>query len=779
MRALPKPIRHFALIAALAAALCACNTDDTGGGGEADAGSAPDGVTAEVSSGGSSDASTAARNNAPIDLAPEKKAFVAKLENVIKEADSLTIEQIIGKYQPQDAAKPVGKLGYDPLKAQWMDVIDKKLALNKDETAKLAKNGFVVSERWTKQTMAHALLDVFKKDLPILVTTDMILQALHASYDDILKGLEREVLFGSVQSALAKAHGQLAKDAKNASGDAKKAIDHADFFVAVARSLLAGSAVNTNAGATLDDEVANFLGHIKGLQLKQVVIFGTKRKMDFSQFKPRGHYEGDPKLEKYFRCMMWLGRADLRFMEFDAQSGQWVYHPAQVATSIALFNATTNGKAMPQWHQANDLITLMVGPVDYIDFSGVEALAKDFKLTAPADVFAADNETEDAIKKTLLGGKYGTQQIASHWLTTNPLSSKPTPLAPSFAFLGQRFVVDSYVFSNVVYDRVVHNGVKVKRRMPDPLDAMFVLGNNHALMLLKDQLQKHPYQGALHTLRFLVDSYDPTFWEDNLYNLWLAALRTLNKPTTTKNHPTAMHSTAWADKSTRTQLASWAQLRHDTILYAKQSYTGGVACEHPDGFVEPYPEFYGALAKMADISGQSLANAPFENKYFKTQVAKFFDNWKMHMLALQAIAKKELKGEQLSADDISFLKKTIVIENMCGGPIFNGWYTSLYFRADNFDKFKPTIADVHTNPNTLPPLGPPGVLHVATSDVNLMVFTSDKCGSPEAFVGPVFRYHEVDPGEIQRYTDSEWETMLKDGKAPGQPAWTSSFMVTK
>ncbi len=29
---------------------------------------------------------------------------------------------------------------------------------------------------------------------------------------------------------------------------------------------------------------------------------------DYTQYEPRGHYEGDPTLEKYFRCMKWLSR---------------------------------------------------------------------------------------------------------------------------------------------------------------------------------------------------------------------------------------------------------------------------------------------------------------------------------------------------------------------------------------------------------------------------------------------------------------------------------------
>ncbi len=56
---------------------------------------------------------------------------------------------------------------------------------------------------------------------------------------------------------------------------------------------------------------------------------------------------------------------------------------------------------------------------------------------------------------------------------------------------------------------------------------------------------------------------------------------------------------AWGRRLLSTQLASWAELRHDTLLYAKQSYTGGDTCEFPDAYVDPYPAFYARIAELA------------------------------------------------------------------------------------------------------------------------------------------------------------------------------------
>ena len=47
--------------------------------------------------------------------------------------------------------------------------------------------------------------------------------------------------------------------------------------------------------------------------------------------------------------------------------------------------------------------------------------------------------------------------------------------------------------------------------------------------------------------------------------------------------------------------ASWAELRHDTLLYAKQSYSAAAGCEYPDAYVDPYPAFYGKLEAFAGL----------------------------------------------------------------------------------------------------------------------------------------------------------------------------------
>src|SRR6185436_10824099 len=88
----------------------------------------------------------------------------------------------------------------------------------------------------------------------------------------------------------------------------------------------------------------------------------------------------------------------------------------------------------------------------------------------------------------------------------------------------------------------------------------------------------------------------------------------LSGPTTDARYLEAMRTRAWAMKSLNTQLASWTQLRHDSILYVKQSYTAMAKCFYPAGYVEPLPQFWARLETMARKSAELIEQTPFPDR---------------------------------------------------------------------------------------------------------------------------------------------------------------------
>src|SRR5262245_45934992 len=79
-----------------------------------------------------------------------------------------------------DSTRPyLDDLKLVPQKAEFFDLINQAIPLHDEELDLLTHNGFVVSERNQWQRFSHAYAWIYWKDLPVLVTTDSILQAVH------------------------------------------------------------------------------------------------------------------------------------------------------------------------------------------------------------------------------------------------------------------------------------------------------------------------------------------------------------------------------------------------------------------------------------------------------------------------------------------------------------------------------------------------------------------------------------------------------------------------
>ncbi|MFT5431658.1 MAG: hypothetical protein ACI9OJ_002355, partial [Myxococcota bacterium] len=733
-------------------------------------GSGVDGVTGSEGATGT-DGTEPVQPIGPVDpalLSEKEIEFKKQFQAVIDEAAVMTVPEAMAAYE--SSTPPVGALGYDPLVAGSMDLIDDTLALTETENAQLSKSGFAVSGRLSFDTFAESYTHVYNNDLPLFITTDSVLHAVHMSFDRILSIVETQALVPQMNDVLSKAHGALEGVGASQLGEATR---DADLFLTVARSLLAGEPVASVSGGPVDDEVAALLSKITEERLENIMIFGQGRKVDFSQFKPRGHYTETEVLQRWFKTMIWLARIDLRFREFDPFTETFIWNDRQIQVSWLLFKALEEGSAINGWGDINTLIGLLIGESDAMDMSHYP------QLIAEAGINSADDLTGDltALHTKLEEGRYGTQRINSHYLSTNPLSAEVTPLPLSFTFIGQRFVVDSHTFSNVVYDRIAVNGSKPLRALPSPLDAMFVLGADQALPLLADELDAWSYQGNLHTMRWLTDQYDETFWDNSQYNLWLSALRTLNVSTTDESWPASMRTEAWSHKTLNTQLSSWAQLRHDTILYVKQSYTGGVGCDYPKAYVEPYPAFYSALGRYSDTAAQVLGGVQFTEPAMGKHVAEYFKTFSEIMGHLEGMANAELADEPFTDEQQEMADAWIDMFPGCGDPTYEGWYTRLYFEQEQVKAIDYTVADVHTNPNEDGPLAPARVLHVGTGRTNLMIFTRNSCDGSQAYVGPVMNYYEHIEMGVNRLNDEEWELKMNSDTPPVRPAWTSSYFV--
>ncbi len=702
----------------------------------------------------------------PPDVESERQRLLAEIE--------ATRNMSLADFQSKYGIDYESLAPTNPTTIDHFDLIQaSSLALDGAEESKLTQDGFVITDRRSFPSFLYGYQTIYMEDLPLYVSADSILHALHSSYDEILKTVEVASLIGELNTMLSTMRTNLANGAAASLG--AQAEDDVDFYLAVAQSLLKDEIAAPVAGAD-PALVQTFFDAAKSANGWETrMMFGAVRDFDFSQFEARGHYRDSPELERYFRAMMWLGRIDLRMIETQPDHSQRFYR-RQVEGAYALL-ATMDSTAIDAWSRIDTTVEAFVGESDNMRVPELKALLADLRID---DASKLGTLADDDIVAAITAGGYGTQRISSH-IMINGLGEGTMPLNSTFMLLGQRYVVDSHVFSNVVYDRV--QGGSQRRMMPNPLDAAFAaLGNDQAGQYLASELNQYAYAPDLHAMRFLTDAHGEAFWTGNLYNRWLTALRALSPNAKTADPsahglPQIVATEAWGRRILNTQLASWAELRHDTILYAKQSYTGGASCEYPDAYVDPYPEFYAALVAFAQHGRQIAMNLDLTNSAVLANVVTYFDALEDVAGTLQEMAEYQLAGTELKEEHLAFINDAVVVQEGCGSPAgAEGWFARLYFDRVAGATFDPTIADVHTQPTD--EVGNPvgRVLHVGTAGPRLMVTTIETCTGPRAYVGLASSYYEHITENFERLNDEEWQNFVTR-TPPAEAPWLAPVVV--
>ena len=661
-------------------------------------------------------------------------------------------------------------LGYDPSTATNLKLIDSTaLALSSDESAILSRNGFVISKQRQFPNFMYGYETLYGMDLPLFVSADSIMNAVHRSYDAMLASLESGYLTKELGTLLLAMQQSLPGSA--GAGFSAEVVGDVDVYLAVARSLLADSLVSPIDPRRTAEVQALFTAARAAMAPGSVTLFGALQQVDFSQFAPRGHYEQIPALQTYFRCVMWLGRIELRLVTAD-QTGTPQFQ--RRALSGAFLLATLKDQVAKQGYQNVDsVIRFFVGEPDDMTPDQLTALLTTMNVRTPAEIAA---RTDAEFLGALAQFKSGVSRIAGQILEGGLHATAMLPR--SFLFLGQRYTPDSHVLSNVVYDRVV--GKPERRLMASPLDVAFAaLHNNQAGALLAPELARYGYASELAAMRVLLDAHGDSYWQGNLYGSWLGVLRTLSPDASTQSPttyglPSVAGTEAWGKRLLNTQLASWAELRHDTILYAKSSYGSSKTCDFPDVYVDPYPRFYQALADLG-MRGATLANSLPATTPLLVDVAAYFEHLTQVAFMLGEMAEYQRARRPLEPAHLGFINELVRISQGCGTTQAPGWFLKLHWSPDAANLALPIIADVFTQPTDEggSPVG--RVLHVATGRVRLMVMTADTCQGPRAYFGLASSYYEHTTAGFMRLNDSTWNSMLSS-MPPSEVPWLSDVL---
>ena len=681
------------------------------------------------------------------------------------------------------------KINLNYINALYFDSIAIKYNLTGYEKSLIQNYGFMVSERLSEESFGTAFLKIYNKDLPVFISTDAILHAFHISYDRILMDVELGILIDRVETILSQLYSSLPQLQSKYSSDPAmlQMLKDVDVYITVPRKIFDESttAYYPENNSVVDDIITQINGE-EGY--KTYTLFSENcRVMDWSQFKPRGHYDNRdyPILKQYFKVMIWLGRTEIyllapRSYPFNCDPQSFDDIKRQTIDAFLINELFDIASVKSIYDEMEDILQFFVGKSDNVTLPDIQFLKNAVGITNASDFIDSLKLIE--FQDTLKNQSFAYQLILSQILTSDPFSPDSIVPASAFMLFGQRFVIDSYVTGSVVYDKIKYNNMKICRLSPSTLDVLFAMGNDAAAQLLIPELNHYYYSSNLSALRYLIDSYDSDFWNSTLYNAWLGNIKSLNPPSDRANLPTFMQTAAFWQEKMNTQLSSWAQLRHDNLLYAKQSYTGGATCSFPYGFVEPFPELYLNLKTIAELGYNKFQEINFPEPWYSDMILDYFSFLKNISDTLASISKKELEGVELSFDETNFIKG-IVYYNTGGGcgPAYNGWYTRLFYKDifKDFDGFlnkNNVVADIHTIPTDCAGNTVGWIQHVGTGPVNLGVWVTKMTnGQLTAFVGPVLSYYEYTSSNFERLTDTEWDSTYLNLSL--RPDWVNIYLA--
>lgn len=622
---------------------------------------------------------------------------------------------------------------------------------------KIEQNGFVVCGE-----AGSEFFEIYEQNrytmIPNFITVDSLMHTYHLYFSHLLKNVEKNYLADSLTNLST----QMLEDSITQYEELKgsewesAARRNVAFFTVGAKLMDDTTVVNES----VKDIVAVELDKIQnadGIYLSEI----TGDEEDYTQYIPRGYYEGDLRLEQYFRTMMWYGRIHFIQKEEDLDRS------ALLITKALL----ENKEAYQLWEGIYAVTSFFAGASDDNGVCEYVPVMKEAygETTATADLPGSEKEFKQFHKMTAM--------LSAPQINSIPIVDGENNVIPGFRFMGQRFSMDAAVMQKLIYSKVGENSQGQKRMLPDVLDVPAALGSDMALSILeqKGATDFEGYSENMELLKQGLSQENEALWSASLYAGWLNTLRPL-LTVKGEGYPMFMQNEEWIKKDLECFAGSFAELKHDTILYSKQvmAEMGGGYDEEPDfrGYVQPEPLVYERFVSLADMTAQGLKEygmlsaSDEENLSRLSQMAE----------KLLTISVKELQNEVLTEEEYTFIE-------CYGGDIEHFWYEAVkddsdseYIYSEEFPA--PIIADIATDPNGT-------VLEVGTGKPARIYVVVQVDGKIKLASGSVYSFYQFEWPMDDRLTDSKWRQIMgwqadENGnysyeKKIEKPEWTMSY----
>ncbi len=635
--------------------------------------------------------------------------------------------------------------------------------LNQEQIILLQKNGFAVMPDQHQQLFS-LYTDNWWRSVPSFITSDLILQVYHLLFSKTVQRIEYNELYPSISELSLKMfdkskysfaywYNQYKFFEKNEPIDSiirKKYLDI--IYFGIACHLLG---IEIESPPIIDSLCNTELSLIlKGEGRKHSSIFPFD--LDYSQFIPRGHYNSNERMQRFFRGMMWYGLVPLPFDENDVDEKiSQDFMDIAITISSRLIE---NDSLLDLWKKIYDVTSIFSGKSEYITPEDVLTVLKEISKEKNIEERNFDEINWGNLENFYAEFRSKLKDIHPQKIIQHAVG---IPTGLQFRFFGQRYLPDSEILQRLAQ--------WPERRFSKGLDIFAVLGSERAYEILNEvyEEQKHwsEYPQKFQILKNDFSGLDTSFWFRDIYHAWLYTLLALTEPVS-ESYPPFMKTVAWKDKSLNTSLASWAEMRHDVILYAVPFYAEADVPSLTNGYVESNPEFYFRSLKLLHLTKFKLTEYNLLRKSQEEIISELEDV----IEKLKAISEKELTGETLTKNEYYFIWSIGNFLDPISAKIVDE-RVSRWYCVSGTERFMACIADVGTSLHTC--------LEEGVGYGNTILVLVPIEGKWTLARGAVFSYYEFTHPIDDRLTDEKWQSMLKQGNIPPPPIWTKSFLSKK
>jgi len=678
-----------------------------------------------------------------VSLSNEEQLFIDKVNKRIAELqESNFIKQ--GKYTLGNTENLVNRYQFSELTTEF--------------TEKLKTKNFVITPTQHIQ-LFHLYEENDYRQVSNFITTDLFLQAFHMYFSYTLKSLEQQQFIPHLEELCMGLYNQCMQlEQTSEDPEVKQMALYNATFYAIPYHLLTGKELKVPAAyaPAYKEEIANILKE----EDAEPVFFdmGGDAYFPYSLFKPRGHYTRKPEMKAYFRAMMWL-----QITPFCRDNKEHLKHTILSAFLLNTGQSAKNKSLLSLYSAIYEPIVFLIGLPDNLSVMDIVEYLRNKNI----------NDLSVALSEENLEGI--NQMLLELTKTRNVIKPKIEISCPDkINFMPQRYLIDNDVIQNLV--DIKPNS---ERAYPKGLDVFAAFGSKPAMDILnnfhKEAEKWEKYPAEMQKMQQKFKDYNQ--WNTSVYNKWIESLLELQKPD--KNYPLFMQTHAWDLKNLNTSLASWAELKHDAILYGEQpmgAECGGGDDDPPTpvvkGYVEPNRKFWKKLAEVISLTGKLLEKHQLLSSDLKgktEQLSRYTD-------FLIQVTEKELKKEVLSEGEyrtIQYMGSSI--EYFTLSVMDPDLHLPQWSLVEGPDRSVAVVADIYTR-NILG-CDKCGILHVATGNANSIYVMVEIGGFLYLTRGAVFSYYEFVQPLGTRLTDEEWQKMLDEKKAPAIPGWMKEIQI--